>query len=840
MKLCCRLLERSRNVEANWTKNDDVVVQYPDGGVYKGRLDPSTMLRQGKGDLSTPNGFRYKGDFAADVAEGYGTADYPGGHHYVGEWRGGERCGFGEFTTAAGDMFVGEWKGDVVHGHGRWTFPDGSFFEGIYESGERKEGCHSTKDGSRVYQGSFLASERHGSGLEVIENEWQYNGEWERDMRHGTGDCRYFHSAAAGLDAGARYHGGWKEDVRDGVGQMDWPSGEQYTGQWKGGLRHGKGRGQTIQGDVYKGDWVQGCRTGQGRCVFANGDKYEGEWELGLPHGFGTMLYCSGERYIGQWCQGKRHGKGKATFADGTKFKGMWEEDLWLQSAATPRLCRVTGMGLSRGEAGRTATFTVEARDECGQRRISGGEVFNIRIVQSPVRHGATSLHSIKPEAVHTVACQDGSISSVATLSNSPAVALDAPSSLTVDAERITVHDEGDGRYTVAYNIERAGLYQIFVEMPTSAGGELPPQPVADSPYIMRVFPSSPMLKHTVVTGEGRNHAVASDAEGTQKAFFKVQLRDQFFNCCIGALSLQQLPIQARLTGGSTGAEVAVVHVQGVPSQGVYLCSYTTPSRPGHSRLEIWVQEPSACNLQEVTLVDSLSSLKTVMHQDPLSSHQGSPSSPLPNVDEGATWIHLMPLKQEGPKETVHQPSVERHVPGSPFAVHILPRAQPMHANEGNASVDNTDQVTDQITLEACRRDHALVSQTAVMTGNPRLLSRPAAVEIPSGGSACEVSLEVVDSLRVWGLKAREAYGQDGDMEGWEEESKQNECAGRKSWPGMEQSGIGQSSNLRPHELEYVLINPKVPVVERLEDLWRLSKFQAHKASRALKRLSDI
>jgi hypothetical protein len=44
-----------------------------------------------------------------------------------------------------------------------------------------------------------------------------------------------------------------------------------------------------------------------------------------------------------------------------------------------------------------------------------------------------------------------------------------------------------------------------------------------------------------------------------------------------------------------------------------------------------------------------------------------------------------MPLKNDTPQVVGKQSSAERHVPGSPFAVHILPRAQIDQDDEGNA-----------------------------------------------------------------------------------------------------------------------------------------------------------
>jgi hypothetical protein len=49
-------------------------------------------------------------------------------------------------------------------------------------------------------------------------------------------------------------------------------------------------------------------------------------------------------------------------WADGTRFKGQWEEGAWVQSAAEPALCRLSGPGLARAIAGQCATFRLQVR----------------------------------------------------------------------------------------------------------------------------------------------------------------------------------------------------------------------------------------------------------------------------------------------------------------------------------------------------------------------------------------------------------------------------------------------------------------------------------------------
>ena len=87
-----------------------------------------------------------------------------------------------------------------------------------------------------------------------------------------------------------------------------------------------------------------------------------------------------------------------------------------MQSGAEPARCRVAGPGVTRALAGRPAEFVIQARDEAGNRRLSGGEEFS--------------------------------------------VALTGPASLAA-----AVADKEDGTYSVAYTATVAGVYQLEVTL---------------------------------------------------------------------------------------------------------------------------------------------------------------------------------------------------------------------------------------------------------------------------------------------------------------------------------------------------------------------------------------
>ena len=83
-----------------------------------------------------------------------------------------------------------------------------------------------------------------------------------------------------------------------------------------------------------------------------------------------------------------------------------------------------------------------------------------------------------------------------------------------------SVEDRGDGTYRCTYVVERAGVWTCAVEV----DGE----PVADSPYLVRVAPGAPSPRATTVAGDGRSFAHAG-----RPAAARVEPRDRFGNRCL-------------------------------------------------------------------------------------------------------------------------------------------------------------------------------------------------------------------------------------------------------------------------------------------------------------------
>lgn len=74
------------------------VIPLGNGFMYQGEWDKKSNLRDGKGVMIWPNGSRYDGWWANDVACGYGRLVQTKGSVYEGDWLNNKASGFGVYT----------------------------------------------------------------------------------------------------------------------------------------------------------------------------------------------------------------------------------------------------------------------------------------------------------------------------------------------------------------------------------------------------------------------------------------------------------------------------------------------------------------------------------------------------------------------------------------------------------------------------------------------------------------------------------------------------------------------------------------------------------------------
>jgi len=80
----------------------------------------------------------------------------------------------------------------------------------------------------------------------------------------------------------------------------------------------------------YDGDWEDDKAHGRGVCFYPNGQRYDGEWQDDQRSGWGKLEVpveggvevLAWESYEGEWSRNAMHGMGRYTFADGSYFQG--------------------------------------------------------------------------------------------------------------------------------------------------------------------------------------------------------------------------------------------------------------------------------------------------------------------------------------------------------------------------------------------------------------------------------------------------------------------------------------------------------------------------------------
>ena len=116
----------------------------------------------GQGTLTSPDGFKYVGEWKNGKPHGKGAKPFPAGEKYVGEFNEGEPHAQGTITSpeeeqnegesknlgehigalstmtynVVGLKYVGEWKYGKPHGQGTLTSPEGDSKKGIWRNGE--------------------------------------------------------------------------------------------------------------------------------------------------------------------------------------------------------------------------------------------------------------------------------------------------------------------------------------------------------------------------------------------------------------------------------------------------------------------------------------------------------------------------------------------------------------------------------------------------------------------------------------------------------------------------------------------------------------------------------
>lgn len=229
------------------------------------------------------------------------------------------------------------------HGRGTLTRPDGS-----------------------VYHGHFHQHLRHGPGQLSLPNGDRYEGPFVADVPEGSG--RAYYAASKGT-----YTGEFKGGLRCGWGRLELASGVSYEGEWRGDRFHGFGtyRATSSAGTVvFEGEYAAGQRVSGKEVVTevlhpdattgVQTRTYEGGWRGGKYHGQGLLVIegagvaTGWERFRGTFYAGSLHdAQGEAQYGPSSCYRGAFEHGV---------------------RSGRGCLFSVSPGFETGHRLVYSGE----------------------------------------------------------------------------------------------------------------------------------------------------------------------------------------------------------------------------------------------------------------------------------------------------------------------------------------------------------------------------------------------------------------------------------------------------------------------------------
>jgi S1-C subfamily serine protease len=138
------------------------------------------------GEITSPNGEKYVGEFKNNKFSGQGTLTFANGNAFVGGFK-DENNGKGTLTFANGDIYVGELKERKYHGHGVLTFSNGGKYSGEFISGKFNGQGTLTSPKGVTYFGDFKDGKPHGSGTATNSNGEKFVGEFTEGKRSGKG-----------------------------------------------------------------------------------------------------------------------------------------------------------------------------------------------------------------------------------------------------------------------------------------------------------------------------------------------------------------------------------------------------------------------------------------------------------------------------------------------------------------------------------------------------------------------------------------------------------------------------------------------------------------------------
>jgi hypothetical protein len=285
-------------------------INYPNGRSYTGPLNENGEAHGAKGELRTPTGVLYKGNFTNGLTDILNVTDQ-NGDQFEGTYLDGMRS-YGKLTYKVdGLVYYGPFVNDLPEGDGQLNWPD-----------------------QTIYYGQFVAGKMNGKGTQKTKNDkgevTTFKCTWEAGIPI-SGKVTY--------PEGQTYEGPFKNNRPEGKCIYRWPNGACYEGDFVTGKgRHGQGK-MTEDGDIYEGSWQKDKKEGKftvtrrnqqpveeeyAYYAYQNGDEFEGRVVFGTKH-HGRFTYkADGRVYTGPFVNGLPQGEGQFVWPNGTIYRGQF------------------------------------------------------------------------------------------------------------------------------------------------------------------------------------------------------------------------------------------------------------------------------------------------------------------------------------------------------------------------------------------------------------------------------------------------------------------------------------------------------------------------------------
>ena len=272
--------------------------------------------------ISLSNGARYKGALSTGVPHGLGEMISPDGSVFIGQFTQGKRSGKGRIIWSSGQIYVGEFREDIPHGFGSMTFSNDDQYTGNFSNGViNGKGRYESATDKSIYFGEFVNGSRLGEGKLILASGDEYEGTFTHGQLNGSGR----HSNPAKR---LEYKGSFVNSVYMGLGVLiDGENEMTINGSFAAGLANGFAQ-LKIKSEVYLGNFINGVAQGQGEIVYETGAKYQGNVVRGVPSGLGQFIYPDGGRYEGQLDNAVPHGNGALHFKNGTSHRGTFHNGI--------------------------------------------------------------------------------------------------------------------------------------------------------------------------------------------------------------------------------------------------------------------------------------------------------------------------------------------------------------------------------------------------------------------------------------------------------------------------------------------------------------------------------